>query len=96
MQVWRGDETGGKLRLYEVEVHEGEVVLDVVHRLQATQTPDLAADGTGSIAIRRQPLPVMPPELLGLFERGELSKYMTDAELERLPKPAGSEAEAVR
>jgi len=57
---------------------------------------DLGADGTGSIAIRRQPLPVMPPELLGLFERDELSKYMTDAELERLPKPAGSEAEAVR
>jgi succinate dehydrogenase / fumarate reductase flavoprotein subunit len=57
---------------------------------------DLAADGTGSIAIRRQPLPVMPPELLGLFERDELSKYMTDAELEGLPKAAGSEAEAVR
>jgi hypothetical protein len=38
----------------------------------------------------------MPPELLGLFERDELSKYMTDAELERLPKPVGSEAEAVR
>jgi succinate dehydrogenase / fumarate reductase, iron-sulfur subunit len=42
MQVWRGDEAGGKLRLYEVEVHEGEVVLDIIHRLQATQTPDLA------------------------------------------------------
>jgi ferredoxin len=42
IQVWRGDETGGKLRLYDVEVNEGEVVLDVVHRLQATQAPDLA------------------------------------------------------
>ena len=42
VQVWRGDATGGKLRLYNVEVNEGEVVLDVVHRLQATQTPDLA------------------------------------------------------
>jgi hypothetical protein len=38
----------------------------------------------------------MPPELLGLFERGELSKYMTDAELERLPRPVGPEAGAVR
>jgi succinate dehydrogenase / fumarate reductase iron-sulfur subunit len=42
IQVWRGDETGGKLRLYDVEVNEGEVVLDIVHRLQATQAPDLA------------------------------------------------------
>ncbi|MDQ7910489.1 succinate dehydrogenase/fumarate reductase iron-sulfur subunit [Phytohabitans sp. ZYX-F-186] len=41
-KVWRGDETGGDLKDYEVEVNEGEVVLDVIHRLQATQTPDLA------------------------------------------------------
>ncbi len=41
-KVWRGDETGGDLNDYEVEVNEGEVVLDVIHRLQATQTPDLA------------------------------------------------------
>ena len=27
---------------YQVEVNEGEVVLDVIHRLQATQAPDLA------------------------------------------------------
>ncbi|AXI79263.1 succinate dehydrogenase/fumarate reductase iron-sulfur subunit [Peterkaempfera bronchialis] len=41
-RVWRGDASGGRLQPYEVEVNEGEVVLDVVHRLQATQTPDLA------------------------------------------------------
>jgi succinate dehydrogenase / fumarate reductase iron-sulfur subunit len=41
-RVWRGDESGGDLRDYDVEVNDGEVVLDVVHRLQATQTPDLA------------------------------------------------------
>ncbi|BCB85173.1 hypothetical protein Psuf_024860 [Phytohabitans suffuscus] len=41
-KVWRGDEAGGDLKDYEVEVNEGEVVLDVIHRLQATQTPDLA------------------------------------------------------
>jgi succinate dehydrogenase / fumarate reductase flavoprotein subunit len=46
---------------------------------------ELSSAGTGSIAIRRQPLPQMPLELLGLFERGELSKYMSDAELEGLP-----------
>ncbi|WP_166844314.1 succinate dehydrogenase/fumarate reductase iron-sulfur subunit [Isoptericola sp. BMS4] len=41
-RVWRGDAAGGSLVDFEVEVDEGEVVLDVVHRLQATQAPDLA------------------------------------------------------
>ena len=41
-RVWRGDSAGGGLRDYTVEVNEGEVVLDIVHRLQATQAPDLA------------------------------------------------------
>jgi succinate dehydrogenase / fumarate reductase flavoprotein subunit len=54
------------------------------------------AAGIGNALVRRQPLPEMPPELLGLFERDELSKYMTDAELERLPRPVGPEAGAVR
>jgi succinate dehydrogenase / fumarate reductase iron-sulfur subunit len=42
MRVWRGDIDGGALEDYEVEVNEGEVVLDIIHRLQQTQTPDLA------------------------------------------------------
>jgi len=41
-RVWRGDADGGDLQDYTVEVNEGEVVLDVIHRLQATQAPDLA------------------------------------------------------
>ena len=41
-RVWRGDAADGDLQDYTVEVNEGEVVLDVIHRLQATQTPDLA------------------------------------------------------
>ena len=41
-RVWRGDDEGGDFEDYDVEVNEGEVVLDVIHRLQATQTPDLA------------------------------------------------------
>lgn len=41
-KVWRGDAAGGRLNDYKVEVNEGEVVLDVIHRLQATQEPDLA------------------------------------------------------
>jgi succinate dehydrogenase / fumarate reductase iron-sulfur subunit len=42
LQVFRGDNAGGELRDYQVEVDEGMVVLDVVHRLQATQAPDLS------------------------------------------------------
>ena len=42
MRVWRGDDDGGALQDYSVEVNEGEVVLDIIHRLQQTQTPDLA------------------------------------------------------
>jgi succinate dehydrogenase / fumarate reductase iron-sulfur subunit len=41
-RVWRGDAEGGDLKDYSVEVNEGEVVLDVIHRIQATQAPDLA------------------------------------------------------
>jgi len=41
-RVWRGDSNKGELVDYNVEVNEGEVVLDVIHRLQQTQTGDLA------------------------------------------------------
>ncbi|WP_171170932.1 succinate dehydrogenase/fumarate reductase iron-sulfur subunit [Streptomyces sp. I05A-00742] len=41
-KVWRGDADGGGLADYEVAVNEGEVVLDIIHRLQATAAPDLA------------------------------------------------------
>ena len=41
-KVWRGDDTDGALEDFTVEVNEGEVVLDIIHRLQATQAPDLA------------------------------------------------------
>jgi succinate dehydrogenase / fumarate reductase flavoprotein subunit len=41
---------------------------------------------SGGVRVDRQPLPVMPSELLGLFERDELSKYMTEPELVGLPK----------
>ena len=42
LRVWRGDAEGGELVDFTVEVNEGEVVLDIIHRLQATQAPDLA------------------------------------------------------
>ncbi|HET9117799.1 MAG TPA: succinate dehydrogenase/fumarate reductase iron-sulfur subunit [Pseudonocardiaceae bacterium] len=41
-RVWRGDANGGDLVNFDVQVNDGEVVLDVIHRLQATQAPDLA------------------------------------------------------
>ncbi|MFE3793149.1 succinate dehydrogenase/fumarate reductase iron-sulfur subunit [Nocardia tengchongensis] len=41
-KVWRGGTEGGDLHDFTVEVNEGEVVLDIIHRLQATQAPDLA------------------------------------------------------
>ncbi len=42
MRLWRGDGSGGELKDYDVEVETGEVVLDAIHRVQATQAGDLA------------------------------------------------------
>ena len=42
MRVFRGDSTGGDFKDYRIETGEGMVVLDVIHRIQATQAPDLA------------------------------------------------------
>jgi succinate dehydrogenase / fumarate reductase flavoprotein subunit len=46
----------------------------------------MAGDG---VAVDKQQLPVMPTELLELFERDELTKYMTEPELADLPKGDG-------
>ncbi len=42
MHVFRGDAEGGAFREYRVPVEEGMVVLDVLHKIQATQANDLA------------------------------------------------------
>jgi succinate dehydrogenase / fumarate reductase iron-sulfur subunit len=42
MSVWRGDASGGAFCEYTVDAEEGMVVLDVIHRIQATQAPDMA------------------------------------------------------
>jgi succinate dehydrogenase / fumarate reductase, iron-sulfur subunit len=42
MRLWRGDAGGGEFKEYRLAQQEGEVVLDVVHRIQAEQAPDLA------------------------------------------------------
>jgi succinate dehydrogenase / fumarate reductase, iron-sulfur subunit len=41
-RIWRGDASGGAFKDYKTEVESGMVVLDVVHRIQATQANDLA------------------------------------------------------
>jgi succinate dehydrogenase / fumarate reductase iron-sulfur subunit len=41
-QVYRGDAKAGRLQEYRVEVEEGMVVLDAIHRIQAKDAPDLA------------------------------------------------------
>jgi succinate dehydrogenase / fumarate reductase, flavoprotein subunit len=53
-----------------------------------------SVDGSGSVQVVQQPLPTIPTELLGLFDRTELAKYMTDEELSGLPTTAGAAARA--
>ena len=42
MKVFRGAPSGGDFREYRVDADAGMVVLDVIHRIQATQANDLA------------------------------------------------------
>lgn len=42
MKIFRGDAGGGEFVDYTVDVEEGQVVLDVVHAIQAAQANDLA------------------------------------------------------
>src|ERR1700735_112069 len=42
MRIWRGDPDGGEVNNSVLPSVEGEVVLDVIHRVQATKAPDLA------------------------------------------------------
>ena len=41
-RIWRGEGASAKFVDYKTEVEDGMVVLDVVHRIQATQANDLA------------------------------------------------------
>ena len=52
----------------------------------------LAADG--SVALKHQPLPAMRPDLLALFEQGELKKYLTEEELADLPRAESTGSDA--
>jgi succinate dehydrogenase / fumarate reductase iron-sulfur subunit len=78
LQVWRGDADGGALEEYRVHAEEGEVVLDVIHRLQATQAHDLAVRwnckagkcGSCSAEINGKPR-LMCMTRMNIFEPGE-------------------------
>ena len=39
-RIWRGNKDGGEFVNYTVNVTEGMVLLDCVHRIQAEQAPD--------------------------------------------------------
>ena len=41
-KIWRGDVSGGEFRDYQVEIEPGMVVLDAIHRVQASLATDLA------------------------------------------------------
>lgn len=41
-QIWRGEKGDGDFQEYSTDYTEGMVVLDVVHKIQAEQVPDLA------------------------------------------------------
>src|SRR5689334_23850912 len=77
-RVWRGDDDKGELQDYTVEVNEGEVVLDIIPRLQATQAPDLAVRwnckagkcGSCSAEINGRPR-LMCMTRMSVFERDE-------------------------
>jgi succinate dehydrogenase iron-sulfur subunit len=78
LRLWRGDASGGDLRDYTVQVEDGEVVLDAIHRVQATQANDLAVRwnckagkcGSCSAEVNGRPRLTCMTRL-NLFERGE-------------------------
>ena len=78
MRIWRGTAADGGFRDYDVAAQEGEVVLDVVHRVQATQANDLAvrwnckAGKCGSCSAEVNGIPqLMCMTRMNTFEPGE-------------------------
>ena len=53
-----------------------------VHQLPVTDQGRLVGVvAKGDVELTRKPVPTMRPDLLGLFDKSELSKYMTEDEL---------------
>jgi succinate dehydrogenase / fumarate reductase iron-sulfur subunit len=78
LKVFRGGPGGGDFRDYTVDADEGMVVLDVIHRIQATQAPDLACRwnckagkcGSCSAEVNGQPR-LMCMTRMDLFQPGD-------------------------
>jgi succinate dehydrogenase / fumarate reductase iron-sulfur subunit len=78
MRVWRGDAQGGELKDYRIAVGEGQVVLDVIHAIQAQQANDLAVRwnckagkcGSCSAEVNGKPR-LMCMTRMNLFQPGE-------------------------
>jgi succinate dehydrogenase / fumarate reductase, iron-sulfur subunit len=78
LRLWRGDQAGGQLRDYTVACEDGEVVLDAIHRVQATQAGDLAVRwnckagkcGSCSAEVNGKPR-LLCMTRLSIFERDE-------------------------
>ena len=78
MRVFRGSQEGGEFKEYKVEGGEGMVVLDIIHRIQATQASDLACRwnckagkcGSCSAEINGQPR-LMCMTRMDIFPEGE-------------------------
>jgi succinate dehydrogenase / fumarate reductase iron-sulfur subunit len=78
MRLFRGDAAAGEFRDYRVESEEGMVVLDVIHRIQATAAPDLACRwnckagkcGSCSAEVNGKPR-LMCMTRMNLFQPGE-------------------------
>jgi succinate dehydrogenase / fumarate reductase iron-sulfur subunit len=78
MRVFRGDPAGGDFKDYQVEGGEGMVVLDIIHRIQATQAQDLACRwnckagkcGSCSAVINGKPR-LMCMTRMDIFKEGE-------------------------
>ena len=89
MRLFRGDASGGDFQEYVVDVDEGQVVLDVVHTIQATQANDLAVRwnckagecGSCSAEVNGQPR-LMCMTRMALFEPG---KTITIAPIKTFP-----------
>jgi len=47
----------------------------------AQEEPDLLADDDGAVDVDEQPMQPMRTDLINLFDRDELAKYLTDEEL---------------
>jgi succinate dehydrogenase / fumarate reductase, iron-sulfur subunit len=78
LRIWRGTADGGDLQDFTVAVEDGEVVLDAIHRVQATQAGDLAVRwnckagkcGSCSAEVNGRPR-LMCMNRLSTYDRGE-------------------------